>query len=320
MRNVTRSLTVVEETVAADLAKSLVFIRGMVFEMVFELRRLSQQVSIEEQENGKDILVGRLWTSLADGLKRSPQDTYAEWGQKLKGLAVDDPTVHSLLDLQKGSKASRLENLKQTKKPVVGEGSSVAHTKYYDNSKTDMDAILYSSCSDMSEESVNETNDADESDMDLTNDNLVGDDDAAGYGVFMHNKSTATPNSTYLNPTITSSSLNFIQTLLDETLANKLTDFMSHPVDTDAQTTSVVHNPEGNLKLTSYISGASEVPFGTHVDVLATKTLLQEMFPDEAGHYKSSPPENATYLTIKTPQPSSLQAKENKLMKRQKRI
>ncbi|GJU83390.1 retrotransposon protein, putative, ty1-copia subclass [Tanacetum coccineum] len=110
-------------------------------------------------------------------------DTYAEWGQKLKGPA-----------------------------------------------DTDSDASLYSSSSDESEESANETDDADESDMDLSDDNPHGDDDAAGYGVFMYNKSTATPDSTYLGPTITSSSLDFIQTLLDETPANELTDFMSHPV------------------------------------------------------------------------------------------
>ncbi|GJX78440.1 hypothetical protein Tco_0326589 [Tanacetum coccineum] len=97
--------------------------------------------------------------------------------------------------------------------------------------------------------------DADESDMDLSDDNPQGDDDAASYGVFMHNKSTATPNSTYLSLTVTSSSLNFIQTLLDETHANELTEFMSHPVYTDAQTTSVVHKPEGNPELTSYILG-----------------------------------------------------------------
>ncbi|GJT95339.1 hypothetical protein Tco_1090857 [Tanacetum coccineum] len=139
--------------------------------------------------------------------------------QKLKGLAVDDPAVQSLLDLRKGSKASRFEN-------------------------TDSDAILYSSSSDKTEESTNETDDADESDMDLSDDNPHGDNDVAGYGVFMHNKSIATPNSTYLSLTVTSSLLDFIQTLLDETPANELTDFMSHLVYTDAQTTSVVHNPE----------------------------------------------------------------------------
>nr|GEW66259.1 hypothetical protein [Tanacetum cinerariifolium] len=35
---------------------------------------------------------------------------------KLKGPAVDDPAVQSLLDLRKGSKATRLESLKQKKK------------------------------------------------------------------------------------------------------------------------------------------------------------------------------------------------------------
>ncbi|GJZ83847.1 hypothetical protein Tco_0649020 [Tanacetum coccineum] len=76
-------------------------------------------------------------------LCQGKQDTYAEWGQKLKG-------------------------------------SSVAHTKYYDNSKTDSDAILYSLCLDTSEESANEIDDADESDMDLTDDNPIRDDDVVG--------------------------------------------------------------------------------------------------------------------------------------------
>ncbi|GJZ71003.1 hypothetical protein Tco_0634854 [Tanacetum coccineum] len=67
-------------------------------------------------------------------------DMYNEWGQKLKGPAVEDPAVQSLLDLRKRSKASRLEN-------------------------TDSDATLYSSSSNKTEESANETDDVDESDM-----------------------------------------------------------------------------------------------------------------------------------------------------------
>ncbi|GJT19230.1 integrase, catalytic region, zinc finger, CCHC-type containing protein [Tanacetum coccineum] len=116
--------------------------------------------------------------------------------------------------------------------------------------------------------------DADESDMDLSDDNPQGDDDAASYGVFMHNKSTAIPNSTYLSPTVTSFSLDFIQTLLDETHANELIEFMSHPVYTDAQTTSVLHKPEGNPKLTSYISGASKVPLAFE-KVVQAKVLIE---------------------------------------------
>nr|GEX01324.1 hypothetical protein [Tanacetum cinerariifolium] len=57
-------------------------------------------------------------------------DMYNMWGQKLKGPAVDDPALHSLLDLRKGSKASRLESFRQKKQPVVGEGSNAAHKKY----------------------------------------------------------------------------------------------------------------------------------------------------------------------------------------------
>nr|GEZ16945.1 hypothetical protein [Tanacetum cinerariifolium] len=66
--------------------------------------------------------------------------------------AVEDPALQSLLDLQKGSKASRLESLRQKKQPVTGEGSSDAHNKYYFSSDTNSDATLYSSSSDKPEE------------------------------------------------------------------------------------------------------------------------------------------------------------------------
>ncbi|GJU35752.1 hypothetical protein Tco_1184106 [Tanacetum coccineum] len=190
-------------------------------------------------------------------------DMYNEWGQKLKGLVVDDPAVQSLLDLQKGSKSSRLESLRQKKQPVAGEGSSAAHNKYYSLSDIASDVTLYSSSSDKSEESANETDDADESDMDLLDNNLRGDDDAARHGVFMHNKSTATPNSTYLS--------------------------------------------------------ASEVSLGTHVDVLATKTLMQEMFPYEKAHHIPSLPAKKIPYPTTYPQPSSLQAKAKKQMQKAKK-
>nr|GEU82623.1 hypothetical protein [Tanacetum cinerariifolium] len=107
---------------------------------------------------------------------------------------------------------------------------------YYD---TNSDAIIYSLSSNKTKENANETNDADESDIDISDDNLDEDDDVAGYEVVMHTKSTTTPNSTYLSLTVISSSLDFIQTLLDETPSNELTDFISHPMYNDAQTTSV---------------------------------------------------------------------------------
>ncbi|GJS73932.1 hypothetical protein Tco_0706773 [Tanacetum coccineum] len=124
-------------------------------------------------------------------LRKTRSLTIAE--EIVVGPVVEDPAVQSLLDLQKGSKASRLEN-------------------------TDSDEVLYSLCS---EESENETDDADDSDMDLSDDNPQGDDDAARFGVFMYNKSTEAPNSTYFSPTVTSSLLDFIQMLLNETPANE---------------------------------------------------------------------------------------------------
>ncbi|GKD18661.1 hypothetical protein Tco_1207819 [Tanacetum coccineum] len=247
---------------------------------------------------------------VADKLAKSI-NTYAEWGQKLKGPVVEDPTVQSLLDLQKGSKANRLESLKQKKQAVAGEGSSVAHIKYDDTSDTKSDVTCCSSCSDTLEESANGTNDADDSDLNLSDDNPDKDDDTAGFGVFMYNKSTETPKSTYLRPTITTSSLDFIQNLLDETPVNELTDLMSNLVYTYAPTTLVVHNLDGNHEVRSFLSCASEVPFVTHVDVQATKLILQEIFLDDRVIFHHKLPTNL--------QPNSLQAKSKKLMQKAKK-
>ncbi|GJX28601.1 hypothetical protein Tco_0236680 [Tanacetum coccineum] len=115
---------------------------------------------------------------------------------------------------------------------------------------------------DTDEERDDEIDDSDDSNMDLSKDEPKGDDDAAGFGVFMYNKSTEPPKSTYLSPTVTTSSLEYIQSLLNDS---------------------------------------------------------PEIFLDEAAHHISSPPANTTYLPIKDPQPSSLQAKAKKLMQKAKK-
>nr|GEU43450.1 hypothetical protein [Tanacetum cinerariifolium] len=96
-----------------------------------------------------------------------------------KGFMCYGDQVANVPNKLKKDDVPRLESLRQKKQPVAGEGSSVAHNKYYSSSDTASDATLYSSCSNKSEESTNETDDADESDMDLSNDNQPGDDDAA---------------------------------------------------------------------------------------------------------------------------------------------
>ncbi|GJV01262.1 hypothetical protein Tco_1334831 [Tanacetum coccineum] len=197
-------------------------------------------------------------------------------------LTTDSQTDKAVADMYNEEK----------KQPVIGEGSSATHNKYYSSTDTDSDATLYSSSSD---ESANETDDIDKSNMDLSHDNPQGDDDDdVRYGVFMHNKSNATPNSTYLSLTVTSSSLDFIQTLLHETPANEVMDFMSHLVYTNAHIILVVHNPKGNPELTSYIS-------------------------DENDHRIPSLPTKKIHYHTTTPQPSSLQAKEKKLMQKAKK-
>ncbi|GJV88862.1 hypothetical protein Tco_1532800 [Tanacetum coccineum] len=228
----TRSLTVAdnifEETVPVELAKSL---------------------SIEEQQRQQYAIMTQL--TIDRQIEKDVEDTYAEWGQKLK---------------------------------VGGEGLSVAHDKYYEFeeiSATDSDATQDSSCSDTDDE----TNDSDDSNMDLSNDEPKEYDNDAGFGVFMYNKSIEPLKSTYLSPTVTCSSLEYIQSLLNEPPANELTDFMSNPVYTNAHITSKVANIKGNPEVTSHISGASKVPFGTHVDVQETNLVLQEMFLEEAAHH-----------------------------------
>ncbi|GJZ99319.1 hypothetical protein Tco_0671870, partial [Tanacetum coccineum] len=139
----TRSLTIDKETVVGELAHSI-----NIQEPRSQQRRRSQ-LTIDSQTD------------------KAVADMYNEWGQKLKGPAIDDPTIQSLFDLQNGSKASRLESLRQKKQAIIGEGSSATHSKHYVNSDTNSDATLYSSSSNKTEESVNETDDADESDMDL---------------------------------------------------------------------------------------------------------------------------------------------------------
>ncbi|GKF35284.1 hypothetical protein Tco_0108484, partial [Tanacetum coccineum] len=133
-----------------------------------------------------------------------------------------------------------------------GEGSSATRDKQYefkDISATNSNATQYSLCSDTDEAKDYETDDSDDSDdsdMDLYDDEPKEDDDAVGFRVFMYNKSTELLKSTYLSPTVTTSSLEYIHNLLNEPPVNELTDFMSHTMYIDDHTTSVVANLEGN--------------------------------------------------------------------------
>ncbi|GKD13841.1 hypothetical protein Tco_1198248 [Tanacetum coccineum] len=212
--------------------------------------------------------------------------------KKLKGPAIEDPSVQSLLDLRKGSKESRLESLRQEKQAVRGEGSSAIHDKYYEFEyilATNSDATRDSSCSDTNEAKDDET---DDSNMGLSADEPKGDDDAARFRVFMYTKSTEPLKSTYPSPTFTCSYLEYIQSLLNETPAYELTDLMSNPVYTDAHRFSAVPNLEGHR---------------------------EEIFPDEAAHHISSPLATTTHNPVTNPQQNFLQAKSKKLMEKAKK-
>nr|GEW72068.1 hypothetical protein [Tanacetum cinerariifolium] len=164
-----------------------------------------------EPDTHTSTLTPRLLRTVLQIPPPDPNNTYTKPPSEIQileyiktlGYDEDPETKMIVVSKMEGSKASKLKSLKKNKPAVVGEGSSVVHNKYYASSDTDSDAKLDSSCLEKLKESANETDDADESDMELSNDNLNGDDDAAGYGVFMHKKFTATPNSIYLSLTIT---------------------------------------------------------------------------------------------------------------------
>ncbi|GKC49721.1 hypothetical protein Tco_1072466 [Tanacetum coccineum] len=101
----------------------------------------------------------------------------------------------------------------EIKQVVGGEGSSATYNKYYefeDISATDSEATRDFSCSDTDEEKYDENDDSDAFDIDLSTYKPQGGDDAVGYGVFMYHKSTNLLKSTYLSPTVTCSSLEYI--------------------------------------------------------------------------------------------------------------
>ncbi|GKA80724.1 hypothetical protein Tco_0787416 [Tanacetum coccineum] len=293
---------IVEETVAVELAKS---------------------VSIKEQRPQQHDIMTQL--TIERQVKRDVEDTYpAERGLKLKGVTPEDLVVQSLLDLRKGSKESKLESMRKERQAVGGEGSSSVHDKYYefeDILATDSDATRDSSCSDTDEEKDDETNDSEDFDMDLSDDEPnKGDEDVVGFGVFVDNKSQELAKFTPFSPVVTTSSMEDFSNLLNDPPMHELMDLLSKPVYIDAHTTSTVANPEGNLEVLSYLSGASEVPFGINVDVQAffLNDKLVEMFLNDVDHHISSPPANTTHDLVTKPQHKSLQAKAKMLMAKAK--
>ncbi|GJS63706.1 hypothetical protein Tco_0678270 [Tanacetum coccineum] len=84
--------------------------------------KIANSISIQEPHTQQRR---RSQLTIHNQLDDTVADTYDKWGQKLKGLTVDDPAVQSLLDLRKRSKSSRLDSLKQKKQVIVGEQLNV---------------------------------------------------------------------------------------------------------------------------------------------------------------------------------------------------
>ncbi|GJT91262.1 hypothetical protein Tco_1080107 [Tanacetum coccineum] len=118
---------------------------------------LAKLVSIKEQRLQQRKIMTKL--TIERQVEKDVEDTYdAETRLKLKGVVIKDPAIQSLLDLQKGSKESRLET-------------------------TDGDATRDSSCSDTNEEKDDESDDFDDLNMVLSDDESnKRDDDVTGFG------------------------------------------------------------------------------------------------------------------------------------------
>ncbi|GJV48521.1 hypothetical protein Tco_1438733 [Tanacetum coccineum] len=133
--------------------------------------------------------------------------------------------------------------------------------------------------------------DNEDSDMDISEiGSDKGDDDAAGFGVFVYNKSQELPKFIPFSPIVTCSSMKDYTNLLNDPSEQELTDLLS----------------------------ASKVPLGTNVDVQATEFVLHEMIADDVDHHISSPPVTTTHDLVTNPQQSSIQEKAKKLMAKTK--
>ncbi|GJT52054.1 hypothetical protein Tco_0978211 [Tanacetum coccineum] len=186
------------------------------------------------------------------------------------------------------SPVSRLESMRQEMLTVRGEGSSAAQNGEYEYFlDTDSDATLSSSLS-----SDDDKNDAEDSDMEINDDDFKeGDDTAIGFGVLVYDKTNELPKFTPISPTVTCSSLEDYTMLLNDPLENEFTDLMCRPVFTDTHTTFMVANPEGNPK---------------------------ETYKDTVDQQMSSPSATTTHNLTTNPQHNSIQAKAKKLMAKAK--
>nr|GEU72449.1 hypothetical protein [Tanacetum cinerariifolium] len=129
------------------------------------------------------------------------------------GVAIEDPTVQSLLALRKVSKESRFEHIRQEMQAGRGEGSSDARDdnyKFEDFSKSDIDATRNSSW--LKTKKDDDKADTKDLDIDIFDDDFdKEDDDAVGFEVFMHNKSKELPKFTPISCIVTYSSMKISQ-------------------------------------------------------------------------------------------------------------
>ncbi|GJV51631.1 hypothetical protein Tco_1447372 [Tanacetum coccineum] len=150
-------------------------------------KKKSEEDNAQEESKEQQVCTVRRLNIEKDVNTKVKEAFAAKKGQKLKGVATEDLVVQSLLDLQKGSKESRLESIRQEIQENKGEGSSVAKDgELEDFLDTDSDAIARSSWSDLDKDD---------------------DMDDAGFEVFMYYKTKELPKFSPISPAITCSSM-----------------------------------------------------------------------------------------------------------------
>ncbi|GJS95997.1 hypothetical protein Tco_0802965 [Tanacetum coccineum] len=139
--------------------------------------------------------------------------------------------------------------MRQERQVVGGEGSNVAHDKYYkfeDISATNSDATRDSSCPDTDEEKEDETDDFD---MDISvDDDKRDEDDAAGFRAFKLEALTSINVSEVIEKAVQAKILTEMKKQLPTYVSNAISkthDDQDHPNDHEGETRKIRRKDDG---------------------------------------------------------------------------
>ncbi|GJU11499.1 hypothetical protein Tco_1133895 [Tanacetum coccineum] len=153
-----------------------------------------------------------------------------------KGKVVEEP-VEQHISPVRSRKGKGYMRFAENEDVLLAKSVSIKEQRC--QQPTDSDTIRDSSCSDTDEEKDVKIDDFDDLDMDSSDDEPKGDDDVAGFGVFMYNKSIEPLKSTYLS---------HMEMFLDDS---------DHPISSPPANTT--HNPVTNPQQNSLQAKAKKL-------------------------------------------------------------